>query len=85
MCLRRRHRNPHQHETLTAANICDQDIDTQALTAQRALRELARIHQVTVTTGQRTIDLTTRGSPLQAAIAKVLDIDTTTWATTTIT
>ena len=72
-------------KALTAAGVTDPDIDTQPLTAQRALRELNRIRAVTVTAGGRTINLTTRRNPLQAQILTALAIDTTTWDRANIT
>jgi hypothetical protein len=72
-------------KALTAAGVTDPDIDTQALTAQRALRELNRIRAVTVTVAGRTIELTTRRNPLQTQILTALDIDTTTWDKANIT
>lgn len=64
-------------KALTAAGVTDPDIDTQPLTAQRALRELNRIRAVTVTVGGRTINLTTRRNPLQAQILTALAGDST--------
>jgi len=66
-------------KALTAARVADPDIDDQDLTAQRALRELNRIRSVTLTTTGRTINLTTRRTPLQTQILTALDVDTTTW------
>ena len=62
----------------------DPDLDDQHLSAHRALRELARIRAVTLTTGGRTINLVTRRSPLQARILRTLGVDTTSWDRATI-
>jgi hypothetical protein len=64
---------------LADADIRDPDLPDQHLTAARALRELDRIRAVTLTTGQRSIDLVTRRDPLQARILAALGVDTRTW------
>ncbi len=64
---------------LADADVRDPDLDDQHLTAARALRELGRIHAVTVDAAGRRIQLVTRRSPLQARILAALDVDTATW------
>ena len=55
------------------------DVLEQFLSAERALRELGRIRAVTLTAGQRTIDLVTRRSWLQSRILAALGVDTSGW------
>jgi hypothetical protein len=69
---------------LRDANIADPDLAGQHLTAARALRELQRIRRVTLTAGDRTIELTTRTTPHQRQILAALSVDTTTWPTATV-
>ncbi len=69
------------NKTLTAASIADPDLETQALSAQRALRELGRVRQVTIGAGGRRIGLITRRSPLQAQILAAMGVDTRGWDT----
>ena len=64
---------------LAAADVRDPDLADQHLTAARALRELHRIRDVTLTAGDHTIDAVTRRNPLQARILAALDVDTTSW------
>jgi len=52
---------------------------------QRALRELGRVRQVTITAAGRNIGLITRRSPLQTRILAALDVDTRGWDTTRVT
>jgi hypothetical protein len=65
--------------SLAQADICDPDLPDQTLTAPRALRELDRIRAVTLTAGDRTIDVVTRPSPLQGRILAALGTDTSSW------
>lgn len=69
------------NNTLAAALVADPDIDQQALSAQRALRELGRVRHVTIDAGGRKIGLITRRSPLQTRILAALDVDTKGWDT----
>lgn len=69
------------NKTLAAHNITDPDIEGQHLSAQRALRELGRVRQVTINAGGRDIGLITRRSPLQARILAALEVDTRGWDT----
>ena len=69
------------NKTLAAAQVADPDIQDQALTAQRALRELGRVRHVTIDAGGRQIGLITRRSPLQAQILAALGVDTHGWDT----
>ncbi len=73
------------NKALVVADVCDPDIDAQHLTAQRALRELGRIHQVNLTAGGRNINLITPRSQLQNQILAALNIDTRTWDKANIT
>jgi transposase len=76
-------------ETLIAhrlrdADIRDPDDPKQHLSATRALRELDRVRRVTLNADQRTIELITRRTPLQARILTALNVDTTSWDRATI-
>ena len=64
---------------LRAADVRDPDLPEQFLSPERALRELGRIRAVTLTAGERTIDVVTRRSPLQARILAALGVDTSGW------
>ena len=65
--------------SLAQADISDPDLPDQTLTAPRALRQLDRIRAVTLTAGDRTIDVVTRPSPLQGRILAALGTDTSSW------
>ncbi len=64
---------------LRAADVRDPDVAGQFLSPERALRELGRIRAVTLTAGERTIDVVTRRSPLQTRILAALGVDTSGW------
>ena len=64
---------------LADADVRDPDLADQHLTPTRALRELSRVHAVTVDAAGHRIDLVTRRSPLQARILAALDVDTASW------
>jgi Transposase DDE domain len=64
---------------LVAADVRDPDLPDQHLTAARALRELHRIRDVTLTAGDHTINVITRRDSLQQRILAALDVDTTSW------
>jgi hypothetical protein len=64
---------------LATADVHDPDLADQHLTPNRALRELGRIHAITLTAGDHTIDIVTRPNPLQRQIITALDVDTTGW------
>lgn len=64
---------------LAAADIRDPDLADQHLTAPRALRELHRVRNITLTVGDHTIAAVTRRDPLQHAITTALHIDTGGW------
>jgi len=66
-------------QALTAADIHDPDLPDQHLSAARALRQLHRIRDVTLTAGDHTIAAVTRRDHLQHAIIAALHIDTATW------
>lgn len=66
-------------QALAAADIRDPDLPDQHLTCARALRELHRVRNVTLTAGDHTIDVTTRADPLQHRILTALNVDTTNW------
>jgi hypothetical protein len=65
--------------TLADADVRDPDLPDQHLTCARALRQLHRIRHVTLTAGDRTINVTTRRQPLQQRILAALHVDTTGW------
>jgi transposase len=64
---------------LAAADVRDPDLGDQHLSATRALRELHRIRDVTLTADDHTINVTTRRDPLQQRILAALDVDTRSW------
>lgn len=64
---------------LAAADIRDPDIAQQHLTAPRALDELDRIRQVTLSAGDTTIQAVTRRTALQQTILDALEVDTRAW------
>jgi len=64
---------------LATADIPDPDLPGQHLSAARALRELARIRNVTLDAGDRRVDVVTRRTPLQARILDALEVDTASW------
>ena len=65
---------------LAAADVRDPDLDDQHLTAPRALDELDRIRQVTLTVGdETTIEAVTRRTGLQQTILDALEVDTRAW------
>ena len=66
-------------QSLRAADVRDPDLPDQHLTAERALRELHRIRNVTLTAGDHTLDAITRRTPLQTTICDALGIDTSDW------
>ncbi len=65
---------------LTDADIRDPDLEDQHLTAPRALGELDRIRQVTLSAAETTIEAVTRRTVLQQTILDTLDVDTRDWA-----
>ena len=72
-------------KTLTEADVRDPDLDEQHLTPRRALEELDRIRQVTLTPdGGPTIEVVTRRTALQERILKTLEVDTRPWQRPTI-
>ena len=64
---------------LRDANVRDPDLPDQHLSAARALRELHRIRDVTLTAGDHTITVTTGRDALQQSILAALHVDTTSW------
>jgi len=70
---------------LTDAGINDPNVADQTITPRRALAELNRIRIHHLTAGDRQVTVTTRRTPLQAAILAALDVDTHTWDNATIT
>ena len=64
---------------LRAAEVRDPDLPGQFLSPERALRELGRVRAVTLTAGERTIDVVTRRSALQSRILAALGVDTSGW------
>ncbi|MBV6508725.1 MAG: hypothetical protein JJLCMIEE_01791 [Acidimicrobiales bacterium] len=69
---------------LRRAGLRDPDLVDQHLTPVRALRELGRVHAITIHAGERTVQVITRRSPLQAQILAALGVDTTSWAKATL-
>ena len=70
---------------LREADVRDPDIDTQYLTAERALQELTQIRQVTFTAGGHTVAAVQRRSALRTQILTALGVDTRAWIRPTIT
>jgi len=64
---------------LSDADVRDPDVADQHLSAPRALRELGRIHAVTLDVEQTKVELTTRPSFLQARVLAALAVDTSGW------
>jgi transposase len=69
---------------LADADVRDPDLPDQHLSAARALRELHRIRDVTLTAADHTINVVTRREPLQQRILTALDVDTTGWDRPTV-
>lgn len=70
------------NKSLTAAGVDDPDIEQQALSARRALRELSRVRHITINaSNDRDISLITHRTSLQARILAALDVDTQHWDT----
>lgn len=61
------------------ADLRDPDLPDQHLSATRALRELTRIHAVTLDTGAQRVELVTRRTPLQTRILAAVGVDTSRW------
>jgi transposase len=70
---------------LRDADLRDPELDEQHLSAERAIQELDRIRQVTLTAGAQTITAVTRRTDLQQQILAGLGIDTRAWTRPTIT
>ena len=70
---------------LAAAGVRDPDLGDQHLSAARAMRELNRIRRVKLTANGRSINLTTRRTPLQARALTAIGADTRAWDKATIT
>jgi transposase len=64
---------------LRKADVRDPDLPDQVLSPRRALRELGRIRAATIVAGERTIDVVTRRSGLQARVLGALGVDTAAW------
>lgn len=69
-------------ERLAETGVGELDLPDQHLTAVRAMRELDRIRAVTLTAGERSVEVVTRRTPLQAAILDALGVDTAPWKRT---
>lgn len=65
---------------LRAADVRDPDLPDQVLSPRRALRELGRIRQAILEAGERSIEVVTRRSALQAKILAAFGVDTGSWA-----
>jgi transposase len=70
---------------LRDADLRDPELDHQHLSAERAIQELDRIRQVTLTAGAQTITAVTRRTDLQQQILNGLGVDTRAWTRPTIT
>jgi transposase len=70
---------------LRDADLRDPELDAQHLSAERAIQELDRIRQVTLTAGAPTITAVTRRTALQQQILAGLGVDTAAWTRPTIT
>jgi transposase len=70
---------------LRDADLRDPELDHQHLSAERAIQELDRIRQVTLTAGAQTITAITRRTDLQQQILNGLGVDTRAWTRPTIT
>jgi hypothetical protein len=64
---------------LRDADVRDPDLPDQHLSCARALRELGRIRNHTLTAAGHTINVVTRPDPLQRRILTTLHVDTTNW------
>ncbi|MGH9023878.1 MAG: IS1634 family transposase [Acidimicrobiia bacterium] len=64
---------------LGTADVRDPDLDDQVISPRRALRELGRIRQVTLEASERSIEVVTRRSALQAEILAAFGVDTSAW------
>ncbi len=64
---------------LRDADVRDPDLPEQFLSPERALRELGRVRAVTLSAGERTIDVVTRRTELQARVLAALGVDTSAW------
>jgi transposase len=72
-------------KTLVEADVRDPDLDEQHLTPRRALEELDRLRQVTLTPGDGPpIDVITRRTSFQQRILDALEVDTRAWQRPTI-
>jgi Transposase DDE domain len=69
---------------LRHADVRDPDKPGQVISARRALRELHRVRLTRVDAGERSIELVTRRTSLQAKILAALRIDTSSWDRATI-
>ena len=69
---------------LATNEITDPQIAAQTITARRALRELAKIRRVTLSTGERAITTVTRPSPLASKIATAIRMSPARWNKPTI-
>jgi len=64
---------------LRSADVRDPDVADQVISPRRAMVELGRIRQATIVAGERSIDVVTRRSPLQARVLAAFGVDTTAW------
>jgi hypothetical protein len=64
---------------LVAAKVMDPDIAFQHMTPRRALAELAEVRLELVSAGERSIELVSRPTPLQAKVLQAFGVDTSGW------
>jgi hypothetical protein len=69
---------------LVAAKVMDPSLSFQHLTPRRALVELAEIRLAQVNAGERTIELVTRPTQLQATVLRTFGVDISAWDKATV-
>ena len=69
---------------LVAAKVMDPDLAFQHMTPRRALSELAEVRLELVSAGERSIELVSRPTPLQAKVLQAFGVDASTWGKATI-
>ena len=69
---------------LVAAKVMDPDLAFQPMTPRRALSELAEVRLELVSAGERSIELVSRPTPLQAKVLQAFGVDTSGWGKTAI-
>jgi transposase len=69
---------------LVAAKVMDPNIAFQNMTPRQALAELAEVRLELVSAGERSIELVSRPTQLQAKVLRALDVDTSSWGQATV-